>query len=278
MSALERMVDRLIETPARCIELIAAILIFAGFGWQHTFNAVVNGVIAGLCAAVILRRSGISLQIAGALGLSPGDRILGRIRPRDFAQLREVVVDGNEAQPLRRLAQIRLRGEASVPEDVYDVLVNPQSIGMNRGHPVFRTILFRHRDDHIWPTDIIFEQGVVLFDFRKIDPDLPQIRVSLRRGEVTMSLRRSAGTSRTGGGTHARVEPPARPVRQAGHNRFDQIAHGIIGSGPKSSGEADRMRRAIAKQIHPDRGPAEERQARNDALARANGYLDQFTH
>lgn len=270
MINLERFVDRLTETPARLLELVVALVIFAPFGWQHSFGACVNGLIASASVAVFLRISGISANVATALGMGPDHLIQGTIRPRDFHLLRVVVFDNDDKQVWRRLAQITVRGNGVTKDDVYDVLVDPQSVGTNSKQPVFRSILFRHRDEHIWPTNIMFDRGVVNFDFRKIDPALPPLRVSLRKGEEIQTVRRTS-------------EPPREPEQRADKarperamNRYDATANAIIGSGPSNRAEAGRMRREIAKAIHPDRGTPDERIARGEALARANKYLDTF--
>jgi hypothetical protein len=269
MINLERLLERLTETPSRLIETLSAVTIGGAFMWNHTLNGVANGIIAGLSAVVIMRWTGASRWVAGALGLGPSDRLQRAVRARDFDKFPVVDIDGKAAEPWHRLARIQLHGGGSKPRDIYDILLNPRSVGSNRGHPVFRTILFRHRDEHIWPTDIMFDYGIVQFELEKFDPDLPPVRVSLRIGEVSKTVQRRM---ETGG----RPDPERRAPRSAG-NKFDAIAAAIIGDGPKSRSDRDRMRRKIGMEIHPDRGGPDERAARGAAMARANVILDQFS-
>ncbi len=131
-------------------------------------------------------------------------------------------------------------------------------------------MVFRHRDERIWPQTIIFDQGTVEFDLRKIDHDLPEFRISLKVGEIQMTLRR----------TKVEEKPP-EPAKRGYQprdpaNRFEQAAARMIIQDPRGSEEAAEIRRRIAKVIHPERGPALEKEARTQALANVNAYLDQF--
>jgi hypothetical protein len=269
-SYLERVVDTLTRTPARLIEAIAFCIVIGAFTLhiesRSIANTLVNGLVTAGLAVAVLRISGISGTIADRVGLGPKDRIEGQIRMVDFAPFHEVEIEG-DAVVWRRLGDVRIRTPATGHVDLYDILINPTAVGYADGQQVFRVMLYRHNDDKTWPTDISFDKGRVAFNFVKIDQDIPPLIVGLRTGPVHQFSVRSS------------METPSRPARTApivAGSPYDQIAHAIIGRGPRNAREVGLLRRKVGKALHPDTAPADEREARVEALKRANGYLDQF--
>ncbi len=269
-SFLERLVDAMTRAPARIIEAIA-FMIVAGVFTIHVetrtpANTLIDGLVLAGLTVLALRYTGVSERIADRLGMGPRDRIQGTVRPSDFRLFTEVEVNGHPNIVWRRLSEIRLRDAHTARTDLYDVLINPKSVG-NRGRdPVFHVMLYRHNDDHVWPTDIIFDQGRTQFNFGKVDKDIPPILINLRVGPVYQSYVRPNRTTQN-------PEPMAPPPAQ---DPYERLIQSIIGHGPRSAKEIGVMRRKIGKALHPDAAPPDERAERLEALKRANDRLDQF--
>lgn len=270
---LERIVDNVTKVPGHIVEIVACALTFGAIlshmAPHGPANAVVNAAIGAGLTVALLRYTGWADRIASRLRLGPQDKIQGKIRLADFALFHEVEIEGDGQRVWRRLADIWLKPNGSGQTEIYDILIDPVSHGTDEGSQVFRVILYRHNDDSTWPVDISFEQGVVSFNFRSIDREIPPITISLRTGPKSIHLRRSAPVGE-------RPAPDDSPPRFDAKTRYDRVAQAIIGRGPRSTREVGILRRKVGKALHPDGGSDEDRTERQEAMKRANVYLDQF--